>query len=226
VKAVVLLSGGMDSAVALAVARDEGFETFALSFDYGQRHAVELDAAARVAKALGVTEHVVVAIDLSGFASSALTNRAIEVPKHALGAPGIPVTYVPARNTIFLAYAVGWAETLGASAIFIGANALDYEGYPDCRPTYLAAFERMANLGTKAGGKRQLRIHSPLVRLSKAEVIAKGIELGVDFALTHSCYDPDAERPCGTCDACLLRSRGFAEAGLPDPATAGAPCTG
>lgn len=225
-KAVVLLSGGVDSAVALAVARGEGFETFALSFDYGQRHAVELDAAARLAKAQGVADHIVVDIDLSGFASSALTNRAREVPKHALGAPGIPVTYVPARNTIFLAYAVGWAETLGAFDVFIGANALDYDGYPDCRPAYLAAFERMATLGTKAGAGHRLRIHSPLVRLSKAQVITRGVELGVDFALTHSCYDPaGAGGACGTCDACLLRSRAFAEVGLPDPA-GGVPCTG
>jgi 7-cyano-7-deazaguanine synthase len=220
--AVVLLSGGMDSATAAAVALSEGFELYALSFRYGQRHAAELDAAGRVADRLGVRRHVVLDIDLRAFGGSALTSD-IEVPKDTpldrIGA-GIPATYVPARNTIFLSFALGWAETLGASDIFIGANALDYSGYPDCRPEYIEAFERMANLATRAGVEgHRLRIHTPLLSLSKADIVRLGQRLGVDFSLTWSCYDPTPEgSPCGRCDACTLRLKGFREAGLADPA--------
>jgi len=220
--AVVLLSGGLDSATALAIARTEGFTPFALSFRYGQRHSVELEAAARVAVAIGVAEHAVVDIDLRRFGGSALTAD-IAVPKgrstEAMAA-GIPVTYVPARNTVFLSFALAWAETLGASDIFIGVNALDYSGYPDCRPEYIAAYERMANLATKAGveGRQTLTLHTPLIHLSKADIIRRGLALGVDYALTSSCYDPAPDgRPCGACDSCQLRARGFAEAGVPDP---------
>jgi 7-cyano-7-deazaguanine synthase len=218
--AVVLLSGGIDSATALAVARSEGYKPYALSFMYGQRHAVELDAARRVARAQGAVRHVVTAIDLRAFGGSALTSD-IPVPRYGSG-DGIPVTYVPARNTIFLSFALAWAETLSASDIFIGTNALDYRGYPDCRPEYIRAYETMANLATSAGvnGSR-LRIHTPLINLTKAQVIRRGLSLGVDFSITHSCYDPDAHgRACGTCDACLLRGRGFAELGMRDPALA------
>jgi 7-cyano-7-deazaguanine synthase len=224
-KAVVLLSGGIDSTTVLAVARHEGFEPYALSFRYGQRHTVELEAAERVAVALGAVRHVVAEIDLRVFGGSALTDSAIDVPHHAsaddLGEQ-IPVTYVPARNTIFLSFALAWAETLDASDIFIGVNALDYSGYPDCRPEYIAAFEKMANLATKAGveGRQQLRIHTPAIQLTKAGTIRLGLELGVDYGLTHSCYDPVDGRACGTCDSCLLRARGFAELGLTDPALA------
>jgi 7-cyano-7-deazaguanine synthase len=220
--AVVLLSGGLDSATALAVAVSEGYAAHALSFRYGQRHAVELDAAARVASALGAAAHVVADIDLRVFGGSALTAD-IEVPHHRdTGDIGddIPVTYVPARNTIFLSFALAWAETLGCTDIFIGVNALDYSGYPDCRPGYIDAFQRMADLATKAGveGRQRLRIHTPLIHLSKAEIIRLGLRLGVDYGLTHSCYDPAANaRPCGTCDSCLLRAKGFAEAGIADP---------
>jgi 7-cyano-7-deazaguanine synthase len=226
--AVVLLSGGLDSSTVLAVARAEGYEPYALSFDYGQRHSVELAAARRVARALGAVKHVVAPIDLRVFGGSALTGD-IDVPHHAdAGELGdeIPVTYVPARNTIFLSFALAWAETLAASDVFVGVNALDYSGYPDCRPEYIAAFERMANLATKAGveGRQRLRIHAPLIDLTKAQIIQRGRELGVDYALTHSCYDPDpAGRACGTCDSCLLRQRAFTELGLSDPATAGQP---
>ncbi len=216
--AVCLLSGGLDSATALAVARREGFRCYALSFDYGQRHRVELQAAARVAASLGAAEHRIVTIDLRAFGGSALTAD-IAVPKSGL-THGIPVTYVPARNTVFLAFALAWAEVLASSDIFIGVNAIDYSGYPDCRPEFIAAFETMANLATKAGveGRAHLKIHTPLVRLSKSEIIQLGAGLGVDFALTHSCYDPDAQgRPCGLCDSCRLRLKGFAEAGLADP---------
>ncbi|GAB4275596.1 MAG: 7-cyano-7-deazaguanine synthase QueC [Deferrisomatales bacterium] len=219
--AVVLLSGGLDSATCLAIARAEGYRCHALSFAYGQRHAFELDAARRVARALGAAAHHVATIDLRAFGGSALTDD-IAVPKPAraedIGAR-IPVTYVPARNTIFLAFAVAWAEVLGAGDIFIGVNALDYSGYPDCRPEFLEAFERVANLGTKAGAEgARFRIHAPLLRWTKAEIIRKGTELGVDYALTHSCYDPDDRgRACGGCDSCLLRKKGFAEAGVPDP---------
>jgi 7-cyano-7-deazaguanine synthase len=217
-KAVCLLSGGLDSSTCLGVARREGFECYALSFDYGQRHRVELEAAERIAKHFNVVEHRVAKIDLRAFGGSALTDD-IEVPKDSL-AEGIPITYVPARNTIFLSYAMAWAEVLECSDIFIGVNAIDYSGYPDCRPEFIAAFEKMANLATKAGveGRTLLRIHTPLAKLNKAGIVKLAAEVGVDFALTHSCYDPDEEgRPCGHCDSCLLRLKGFIEAGLRDP---------
>ncbi|MFG1828664.1 7-cyano-7-deazaguanine synthase QueC [Micromonospora chersina] len=222
-QAVVLLSGGLDSATALAVAVKEGFEANALSFRYGQRHTVELEAAARVAKALGATRHVVADIDLRVFGGSALTDDELAVPHHEsaeeIGSE-IPITYVPARNTIFLSFALAWAETLGASDVFIGVSALDYSGYPDCRPEYIEAYERMANLATKAGveGTQRMKIHTPLIDLTKADTIRLGLSLGVDYSLTHSCYDPVEGRPCGTCDSCLLRTRGFAELGMSDPA--------
>jgi 7-cyano-7-deazaguanine synthase len=222
-KAVCLLSGGLDSATAMAVAKREGFACYTLAFDYGQRHRVELDAAQRVAHALGAVEHVVMPINLRQFGNSALTAD-IEVPKgraEAEMAGEIPVTYVPARNTVFLSIALAWAEVLESSDIFIGVNALDYSGYPDCRPEYIDAFEKLANLATKAGveGRTRMRIHTPLIALSKAGIIALGRDLGVDYSLTHSCYDPDgAGRPCGACDSCVLRAKGFAEAGTPDPA--------
>ncbi len=221
-RAVILLSGGLDSAVTAAIAREQGFDVFALSVDYGQRHRFELEAARRVSQALAVRDHVIVKVDLSQFGSSALTDS-IEVPKDRAAdemAAGIPITYVPARNTVFLSLALGYAEVLGAADIFVGVNAVDYSGYPDCRPEFIAAFERLANLATKAGVEGTLRfsIHAPLITMTKAEIIRRGVELGVDFALTHSCYDPDARgRPCGRCDACQLRLRGFAEAGLKDP---------
>lgn len=220
--AVVLLSGGLDSTTALAIAGAEGFRTHALSFRYGQRHSVELEAASRVAKAMGAAQHVVADIDLRLFGGSALTAE-IDVPKgrtHSEMGEGIPVTYVPARNTIFLSFALAWAEVLESSDIFIGVNALDYSGYPDCRPEYIAAYEQMANLATKAGveGSQQLKIHTPLISLTKAEIIRKGTALGVDYALTSSCYDPSPEgEPCGQCDSCQLRAKGFAEAGVADP---------
>jgi len=221
-KAVVLLSGGLDSTTVLAIARHEGYELYALSFRYGQRHTVELDAAARVAQAFGVVRHVTTDIDLRVFGGSALTDDALAVPHHDnaddLGSD-IPVTYVPARNTIFLSFALAFAETIGSSDVFIGVNALDYSGYPDCRPEYIEAYERMANLATKAGveGTQRLKIHTPLIALTKAETIKRGRDLGVDYAMTHSCYDPVDGRACGTCDSCLLRIRGFAELGLTDP---------
>jgi 7-cyano-7-deazaguanine synthase len=221
-KAVVLLSGGLDSATALAIARAEGYEAHALSFRYGQRHGVELEAAARLAATLGAVEHVVIDIDLRRFGGSALTAE-IDVPKdRPLGemAGDIPVTYVPARNTIFLSFALAWAEVLGADDIFIGVNALDYSGYPDCRPEYIEAFERMADLATKAGveGRQHLSIRTPLIELTKAQIIRRGLDLGVDYALTISCYDPDPSgAACARCDACLLRKKGFAEAAVPDP---------
>ena len=221
-KAVCLLSGGLDSATCLGVARREGFECYALSFDYGQRHAVELAAAARVAEYFHATEHKVAKIDLRVFGASALTAD-LTVPKHGsveeIGV-GIPITYVPARNTIFLSFAVAWAEVLECSNIFIGVNAIDYSGYPDCRPEFIAAFEQMANLATKAGveGRTRLRIHAPLAQLNKAGIVRLGAEVGLDFALTHSCYDPEeGGRACGQCDSCLLRRKGFSEAGIPDP---------
>ncbi|MDQ8163945.1 MAG: 7-cyano-7-deazaguanine synthase QueC [Gemmatimonadota bacterium] len=220
--AVVLLSGGLDSATALAVARRDGFTPYAMTFRYGQRHSVEIDAARRVAAAQGVARHVVVDIDLRQWGGSALTGDA-EVPKDrdvAHPSDEIPVTYVPARNTIFLSFALAWAETLGADAIFIGVNALDYSGYPDCRPEYIAAFEQMANLATRAGveGAHRLTIHAPLQHLTKADIVRLGASLGVDYAITTSCYDPAADgTACGHCDACQLRRRGFAEAGSPDP---------
>jgi 7-cyano-7-deazaguanine synthase len=224
-KAVVLLSGGMDSATAAAVALDQGFEVYALSFRYGQRHAAELEAARRVAERLGARRHVVLDIDLRAFGGSALTGD-LEVPKDTpldrIGSR-IPATYVPARNTIFLSFALGWAETLEAADIFLGANALDYSGYPDCRPEYIEAFERMANLATRAGVEgRRLRIHTPLLRLTKAEIVKLGTRLGVDYGLTWSCYDPTpGGTPCGHCEACILRRKGFREAGMEDPAAEG-----
>jgi 7-cyano-7-deazaguanine synthase len=223
-KAVVLLSGGLDSATVLAIARSEGFEVYALSFSYGQRHLLELEAAKRVAASIGVAQHRIAAIDLRVFGGSALTDS-IAVPKGRAAdemSNGIPVTYVPARNTIFLSFALAWAEVLGSSDVFIGVNALDYSGYPDCRPEFIEAFERMANLATKAGveGRQSLKIHTPLIALSKAQIIAKGVELGVDYALTSSCYDPSpAGEPCGQCDSCLLRQKGFRENGMVDPLT-------
>jgi 7-cyano-7-deazaguanine synthase len=221
-RAVVLLSGGLDSSTTLAIARAEGFECHALSFDYGQRHARELDSARRVARALDAREHCIMRLDLRAIGGSALTDD-IAVPKgrnHAAIGEGIPVTYVPARNTIFLSHALGWAEVLGAQDIFLGANALDYSGYPDCRPEFVEAFERLANLATKAGveGTSRFRVHTPLIALSKAQIVLRAWELGVDFSLTWSCYEPGADgRPCGACDSCLLRAKGFAEARLQDP---------
>ena len=217
---VVLLSGGLDSYTAAAVLKAEGFDLFALSVHYGQRHVVELDAARRVASALDVTRHLELAVDLSKVGGSALTAD-IAVPKDRVLDSSIPVTYVPARNTVFLSLALAWAEALGIFDIGIGANALDYSGYPDCRPEYLRAFEAMANLATKAGVEGQrFHIHSPLLTMTKAEIIRRGLDLGVDYGLTHSCYDPDSSgRPCGRCDSCVLRAKGFAEAGHADPAS-------
>ncbi len=219
-RAVVLLSGGLDSATAAAIARSEGFELFALTVAYGQRHGVEIDAARAVGRSLGAARHVELPVDLSVFGGSALTDR-IDVPKDRdLASADIPATYVPARNTVFLSLAMAWAEAVGARDIYIGVNALDYSGYPDCRPEFIDAFERLAALATRAGveGER-LRIHAPLIRMTKAEIIRRGLELHVDYALTHSCYDPDAAgEPCGRCDSCRLRAKGFAEAGVPDPA--------
>lgn len=220
--AVVLLSGGLDSATAAASARAEGFDLFALSFDYGQRHRPELEAARNIAGSLGVRRHVVLSIDLRQFGASALTDR-IEVPKDRAPTEigeGIPITYVPARNTVFLSLALAYAETVSAADIFSGVNAVDYSGYPDCRPEYIAAFEHLANLATKAGveGQIRFRIRTPLIRWSKAEIIRRGTELGVDYSLTRSCYDPSpAGLSCGRCDSCRLRLKGFAEAGLTDP---------
>jgi len=250
--AVILVSGGLDSATLLAVAQKEGYQCYALSFDYGQRHRFELEAARQVCDALGAARHVIVPLDLRALGGSALTAD-IDVPKDRADdqiATGIPVTYVPARNTIFLAVALGWAEVLGAFDLFIGVNAVDYSGYPDCRPEFIAQFETLANLATKAGvegagtaglfrtaadhnepyssqdsltnkppvGAGRFRIHTPLIHLTKADIIRRGLALGVDYGLTHSCYDPDARgRPCGRCDSCQLRAKGFAEAGVPDP---------
>jgi 7-cyano-7-deazaguanine synthase len=220
--AVVLLSGGLDSATVLAIARREGFEVNALSFSYGQRHSWELEAARRVAAAIGVSNHKTVNLDLRAFGGSALTSE-IAVPKgRSVLEMGhrIPITYVPARNTIFLSFALAWAEVLGSSDVFIGVNALDYSGYPDCRPEYIKAFEELANLATRAGveGIQKLKIHAPLMKLSKAEIIRRGIELGVDYSLTSSCYDPSATGvPCGQCDSCLLRQKGFLDNGIEDP---------
>lgn len=221
-KAVVLLSGGLDSTTTLAIAQREGYETYALTFRYGQRHELEIEAARRISARFNVSRHVVAQIDLREFGGSALTSE-MPVPKQrALDemAAEIPATYVPARNTIFLSFALAWAEVLVAEDIFIGVNALDYSGYPDCRPEYIAAYERMAQLATKAGveGRQRLKIHTPLINLTKAEIIRKGIELGVDYSLTISCYDPQAQsEACGECDACQLRLKGFAENGLVDP---------
>ena len=217
-KAVVLLSGGLDSATCLAIARSQGFESYCLSFNYGQRHCAELAAADRVVKALGAAEHRVLDFGLAQFGGSALTDTAIDVPTAGVQ-PGIPVTYVPARNTIMLSLALAWAEVLGSRDLFVGVNAVDYSGYPDCRPEYIAAFETMANLATKAGVEgHKLSIHAPLIALSKAEIIRTGAALGVDYSLTVSCYQADQlGRACGVCDSCRLRAEGFAAAGLPDP---------
>ncbi len=215
--AVVLVSGGLDSATVLAGTRDRGFSCHALSFDYGQRHRVELEAARRVAENLQAVEHRIVRLDIGWMGGSALTDERIALPQAP--SAGIPVTYVPARNTVFLAIALGWAEVLDARDIFIGVNALDYSGYPDCRPVFIEAFERLANLATRAGVEgRGFRIHAPLIHMTKAEIIREGSRLGVDYALTLSCYDPDARgRACGVCDSCRLRAAGFQEAGVPDP---------
>ena len=217
--AVVLLSGGLDSTTALAVARSEGFACHALTVKYGQLHEVELDAARRVAQALGAVEHRIVGVDLAPLAASALTARDVAVPKDRslaeIGAPGdVPSTYVPARNTVLLSLALAWAESLGARDLFVGVNVLDASGYPDCRPEFVRAFEVLAQVATRAGG---FRVHAPLIELTKAQIIALGVRLGIDYAITHSCYDPIAGRACGRCDACALRRKGFAEAGVPDP---------
>jgi 7-cyano-7-deazaguanine synthase len=221
-KAVCLLSGGLDSATCLGVALRDGFDCYALSFNYGQRHSIELDAATRVAAFFHATEHKIAKIDLRVFGASALTAD-LAVPKHdsvdGIGG-GIPITYVPARNTIFLSFAMAWAEVLECSDMFIGVNAIDYSGYPDCRPEFIHAFELMANLATKAGveGRTKLRVHTPLAQLNKAGIVRLGAEVGLDFGLTHSCYDPEeGGSPCGRCDSCLLRRKGFSEAGIPDP---------
>jgi 7-cyano-7-deazaguanine synthase len=221
-KAVVLTSGGIDSTTSLAIAASEGYEIYALTFRYGQRHALEIDAARRISAVLGATKHLVIDIDLGKIGGSALTDD-IAVPKRrgkeAIPA-GIPVTYVPARNTVFLSYALAWAEVLGAEDIFIGVNAIDYSGYPDCRPEYIGAFEKMANLAIQKAveGKMRIRIQAPLIRMTKAEIIRKGIELGGDYSFTHSCYDPKpGGKACGQCDSCILRKKGFREAGVPDP---------
>jgi 7-cyano-7-deazaguanine synthase len=222
--AIVLTSGGLDSTTCLALARAEGFAPlYSMTFDYGQRHCHELAAAERVARHFGVAEHRVVRIDLRQFGKSALTADAIAVPKdrdESAMTADVPVTYVPARNTIFLSYALAWAEVLGVLDVFIGVNSVDYSGYPDCRPAFVSAFETMANLATKmtAEGRARFRLHTPLIHLTKAQIIRRGVELGVDYGMTHSCYDPDAQgRACGHCDSCLLRKKGFAEAGVADP---------
>ena len=222
-KAVILVSGGLDSATNLAIAADQGFELYAISFDYGQRHRCELEAARNVCKAARVRRHITVPLDLRAFGGSALTDE-IDVPKNRSEAEmsaGIPITYVPARNTIFLSIALGWAEVLGATDLFIGVNALDFSGYPDCRPEFIEQFQTLANLATNSAveGTRPWTIHAPLIRLSKSQIIRCGMELGVDYGLTQSCYDPDLlGSPCGQCDSCQLREQGFAELGIPDPA--------
>ena len=217
-RAVILLSGGLDSATTLAIARSEGFECYCLSMNYGQRHSAELDAARRITKALGAREHRVMELGLAQFGGSALTDKAIDVPVEGVQ-EGIPVTYVPARNTIMLSLALAWAEVLGSKDIFVGVNAIDYSGYPDCRPEFIAAFENLANLATKAGVEgARMTIHAPLISLTKAEIVSQGTALGVDYALTVSCYQADDEgRACGVCDSCRLRREGFAAAGLADP---------
>ncbi len=218
-RCVVLLSGGLDSATVLAIAKAGGFECHALTVTYGQRHAIEIEAANRVAQAFGITDHRFVHVELDKIGGSALTDQ-IEVPKGDTPSSGIPSTYVPARNTIFLSIALGFCEVIGATDIFIGVNAVDYSGYPDCRPEFVAEFEKLANLATKAGVEgARFRIHAPLMSLSKAEIIRCGIELGVDYSLTHSCYDPLGSQACGACDSCLLRKAGFAELGVADPAS-------
>jgi 7-cyano-7-deazaguanine synthase len=227
-RAVVLLSGGLDSTTTLAIAQNEGFDAYAMTFRYGQRHAVEIEAARRLAARMGVADHVIVSIDLRVFGGSALTSD-VDVPKDRpldAMASGIPITYVPARNTIFLSFALAWAEVLGANDVFLGVNALDYSGYPDCRPEYIEAFQKMANIATRAGveGRQRLTIHTPLIHLTKAQIIERGMQLGVDYGLTTSCYDPaPGGEACGRCDACLLRLKGFAERGVADPAQYAAP---
>lgn len=222
-KAVVLLSGGLDSATTLAVARNEGFRCFALTFAYGQRHKREIESAKKVAESLGAAEHRIIEIDLAAFGGSALTDKAIDVPKERVDidcSSQIPITYVPARNTIFLSYALAWAEVLGAFDIFIGVNSTDYSGYPDCRAEFIAAFEKTANLATAAAveDKGRYSIHTPIIEMTKAQIIQTGTKLGVDYSLTHSCYDPDKQgRSCGRCDSCRLRLKGFAGAGIEDP---------
>ena len=219
-RAIVLLSGGLDSATCLLIAKREADEVFALSFDYAQRHRIELERACSLAQTYGATEHRVVKLDLPARETSALTDLSRDVPRHALGADAIPITYVPARNTLFLSNAVAWGEAIGAGDVYIGANSIDYSGYPDCRPEFLESFERTANLGTKAGveGTLTFRIHAPLLRMTKGEIVAKARELGLNFALTSSCYDPAPDgEPCRSFDSCLLREIGFREAGLPDP---------
>ena len=221
-KAIVLSSGGVDSTTSMAIAKAEGYEIYSLSFRYGQRHSLELEAAQKVAKAFAARQHLLIDIDLGRIGGSALTDD-IDVPKARSESEmqkEIPVTYVPARNTIFLSYALAWAEVLKVSDIFIGVNAIDYSGYPDCRPEYIESFERMANLATKVGveGKTRVKIHTPLIEMTKAQIIQKGVDLGVDYSMTHSCYDPSADgKACGQCDSCLLRKKGFLEAGVPDP---------
>jgi 7-cyano-7-deazaguanine synthase len=218
-KAVILVSGGLDSATVLAMAKDEGYACYAVSFDYGQRHSAELDAAKSVAAAAGVEEHRIVIIDLSQFGGSALTDEAIDVPEANASEEAIPITYVPARNTVFLSLALAWSEVLGASDIFVGVNAVDYSGYPDCRPAFISAYEHMANLATRAGVEEsKLTVHAPLIDLTKAEIIKQGTVLGVDYSLTVSCYQADdTGAACGVCDSCYLRREGFANAGIPDP---------
>ncbi len=222
-KAVVLSSGGIDSTTVMAIAKQEGFEIYSLSFFYKQRHSIEIEAARKVADVMNVKKHLIIDIDLKKIGGSALTDNNLDVPKHRKMqsmADEIPVTYVPARNTIFLSYALAWSEVLQSSDIFIGVNAIDYSGYPDCRPEYIEAFERMANLATKAGveGKTKLKIRTPLIHMTKAEIIKKGVDLGVDFSLTHSCYDPSSDGlACGECDSCIIRKQGFKKAGIIDP---------
>lgn len=222
-KAIALLSGGLDSATTLAVAKNQGFDCYALTFRYGQRHSIEIKSAKRIADAIGVIEHRILDIDLAAFAGSALTDRSLDVPKGRniiSRGTDIPVTYVPARNTIFLSFALAWAETLGIFDIFIGVNAIDYSGYPDCRAEFIKAFQKLANLATAAGveGKGKYKIHTPIIKMTKAEIIKTGAKLNLDYSLTHSCYDPDEKgRACGRCDSCRLRLKGFAEAGLKDP---------
>ena len=222
-KAIILLSGGLDSATTLAIAGEMGYKCYAMTFRYGQRHSVEIESAKKIAAAQGAKEHKIIDIDLTTFAHSALTDPAIEVPKNRdnIAENDIPVTYVPARNTIFLSYALAWAEVLGIFDIFIGVNATDYSGYPDCRPEFIDAYQKMANLATAAAieNKGIYTIHTPIIEMSKAEIIKTGTKLGVDYALTHSCYDPNEQAaPCGKCDSCKLRQKGFTEAGLKDPA--------
>lgn len=220
-KAIVLLSGGLDSATTLAIALHEGFECYAMTFRYGQRHEVEIHSACRVATAMKVKEHRIVDIDLASFGGSALTDSSLEIPRDRSDVTQeIPITYVPARNTIFLSYTLAWAETLGVFDVFIGVNAMDYSGYPDCRPQFIEAFEKMANLATAAAieNKGKYHIHTPIIRMTKGQIIQAGTKLGLDYSLTHSCYDPDNEgRACGRCDSCRIRLKGFAEAGLTDP---------